>query len=103
MIRNTPVFRAIAVAMVIAVAAVFYLAEGARSPVPNYTPLQSTILGWEVENIEAVSVAERAWRGDREVSRRIRNLAFGQHRQLIGWPGSKTHGNILSVSQYQQH
>ncbi len=71
--------------------------------VPNFTPLQGTILGWEVENIEAVA----AWLRDRGVA--TEKYPFAQDRELGIWTapsGDKVawfkdpDGNILSVSQH---
>jgi catechol 2,3-dioxygenase-like lactoylglutathione lyase family enzyme len=72
--------------------------------VPNFTPLQGTILGWEVEDIEAVV----AWLRDRGVA--TEKYPFVQDRELGIWTaptGDKVawfkdpDGNILSVSQHQ--
>ncbi len=72
--------------------------------VPNFTPLQGTILGWEVENIEAVV----AWLRDRGVA--LEKYPFLQDRELGIWTaptGDKVawfkdpDGNILSISQHQ--
>jgi catechol 2,3-dioxygenase-like lactoylglutathione lyase family enzyme len=71
--------------------------------VPNFTPLQGTILGWEVENIEAVVT----WLRDRGVV--LEKYPFVQDRELGIWTtptGDKVawfkdpDGNILSVSQH---
>src|SRR6266403_4915399 len=71
--------------------------------VPNFTPLQGTILGWEVENIEAVV----AWLKDKGVI--LKKYPFVQDRELGIWTaltGDKVasfkdpDGNILSVSQH---
>ena len=71
--------------------------------VPNFTPLQGTILGWEVENIEAVVT----WLRDKGVV--LEKYPFVQDRELGIWTaptGDKVgwfkdpDGNILSVSQH---
>jgi catechol 2,3-dioxygenase-like lactoylglutathione lyase family enzyme len=73
--------------------------------VPNFTPLQGTVLGWEVEKIEAIA----AWLRDRGVA--IEKYPFVQDRELGIWTtpnGDKVawfkdpDGNILSVSQHVQ-
>jgi catechol 2,3-dioxygenase-like lactoylglutathione lyase family enzyme len=73
------------------------------SKVPNYKPLQGTILGWEVENIEATA----KWLGDRGVA--TEKFPFVQDRELGIWTtpnGDKVawfkdpDGNILGVSQH---
>ena len=73
--------------------------------VPNFTPLQGTILGWEVEKIEAVAT----WLRDRGVV--VEKYPFVQDRELGIWTtpnGDKVawfkdpDGNILSVSQHVQ-
>jgi catechol 2,3-dioxygenase-like lactoylglutathione lyase family enzyme len=73
------------------------------SKVPNYKPLQGTILGWEVENIEAAA----KWLGDRGVA--TEKFPFVQDRELGIWTtpnGDKVawfkdpDGNILGVSQH---
>ena len=72
--------------------------------VPNFTPLQGTILGWEVENIEEVA----AWLNQRGVN--VEKYPFVQDRELGIWTtpnGDKVawfkdpDGNILSVSQHR--
>lgn len=72
--------------------------------VPNYTPLQGTILGWEVQNIQAAVT----WLRDRGVP--TEKYPFVQDRELGIWTtpnGDKVawfkdpDGNILSVSQHQ--
>ena len=72
--------------------------------VPNFTPLQGTILGWEVKNIETVVI----WLRDRGVS--SEKYPFVQDRELGIWTtpnGDKVawfkdpDGNVLSVSQHQ--
>ena len=71
--------------------------------VPNFTPLQGTILGWDVENIEVVVT----WLRDRGVV--LEKYPFVQDRELGIWTtptGDKVawfkdpDGNILSVSQH---
>src|SRR2546422_537212 len=71
--------------------------------VPNFTPLQGTILGWEVDNIEAIVT----WLRDRGVV--LEKYPFVQDRELGIWTtptGDKVawfkdpDGNILSVSQH---
>jgi len=70
---------------------------------PDFTPLQGTILGWEVDNIEAVV----GWLNDRGVP--PEKFPFAQDQQLGIWtaPGGARiawfkdpDGNILSVSQH---
>jgi catechol 2,3-dioxygenase-like lactoylglutathione lyase family enzyme len=72
--------------------------------VPNFTPLQGTILGWEVENIETTA----AWLRDRGVT--LEKYPFVQDQELGIWTtptGDKVawfkdpDGNILSVSEHQ--
>jgi catechol 2,3-dioxygenase-like lactoylglutathione lyase family enzyme len=71
--------------------------------VPNFTPLQGTILGWEVKNIETVVI----WLRDRGVP--SEKYPFVQDRELGIWTtpnGDKVawfkdpDGNVLSVSQH---
>jgi catechol 2,3-dioxygenase-like lactoylglutathione lyase family enzyme len=71
--------------------------------VPNFKPLQGTILGWEVENIEAIVT----WLKDKGVG--TEKYPFVQDRELGIWTtptGDKVawfkdpDGNILSVSQH---
>jgi catechol 2,3-dioxygenase-like lactoylglutathione lyase family enzyme len=71
---------------------------------PNFTPLQGTILGWEVKDIEAVA----AWLRDRGAV--PEKYPFIQDRELGIWTtptGDKVawfkdpDGNILSVSQHR--
>jgi catechol 2,3-dioxygenase-like lactoylglutathione lyase family enzyme len=71
--------------------------------VPNFTPLQGTILGWEVENIEAVAT----WLKDRGVP--PEKYPFVQDRELGIWTtpnGDKVawfkdpDGNILSIAHH---
>jgi catechol 2,3-dioxygenase-like lactoylglutathione lyase family enzyme len=73
--------------------------------VPNFTPLQGTVLGWEVEKVEAVA----AWLRDRGVA--LEKYPFVQDRELGIWTtpnGDKVawfkdpDGNILSVSEHVQ-
>lgn len=72
--------------------------------VPSFTPLQSTVLGWEVENIEAVV----AWLKDRGVT--LEKYPFIQDQQLGIWTAPSgdrvawfkdPDGNVLSVGQHQ--
>lgn len=72
--------------------------------VPNFTPLQGTILGWEVKEIETVVT----WLRDRGVT--LEKYPFVQDRELGIWTtpsGDKVawfkdpDGNILSISQHQ--
>lgn len=71
--------------------------------VPNFTPLQGTILGWEVQDIEAVA----AWLRDRGVT--LEKYPFVQDQELGIWTapsGDKVawfkdpDGNVLSISQH---
>ena len=71
--------------------------------VPGFTPLQSTVLGWEVQNIEAVVT----WLQERGVA--FEKYPFVQDRELGIWTtptGDKVawfkdpDGNVLSVSQH---
>ena len=71
--------------------------------VPNFTPLQGTILGWQVENIQSVA----AWLRDRGVP--LEKYPFVQDRELGIWTTPKgdkvawfkdPDGNILSISQH---
>jgi catechol 2,3-dioxygenase-like lactoylglutathione lyase family enzyme len=71
--------------------------------VPNFTPLQGTILGWEVENIEAVV----NWLVQHGVT--TEKYPFAQDRERGIWTtpnGDKVawfkdpDGNILGVSQH---
>ena len=73
------------------------------SKVPNFKPLQGTILGWEVENIESAAT----WLRDRGVP--PEKFPFAQDQNLGIWTtpdGSRVawfkdpDGNILSVSQH---
>ena len=72
--------------------------------VPNFTPLQGTILGWEVTDI----VAAAKWLAGRGVA--LEKYPFVQDRELGIWTtpsGDKVawfkdpDGNILSISQHQ--
>ncbi len=72
--------------------------------IPNFTPLQGTILGWEVANIEAVA----AWLRDQGVP--PEKFPFAQDRELGIWTAPSgdriawfkdPDGNILSISQHQ--
>jgi len=71
--------------------------------VPNFTPLQGTILGWEVEDI----VSAATWLRDRGVP--PEKYPFAQDRELGIWTAPSgdrvawfkdPDGNILSVSQH---
>ena len=71
--------------------------------IPNFQPLQGTILGWEVQNIETVA----AWLRDRGVP--TEKYPFVQDRELGIWtaPGGDKvawfkdpDGNILSIAQH---
>jgi len=71
---------------------------------PNYTPLQATILGWEVGDIAAVA----RWLRDRGVA--LEKYPFVQDKELGIWTAPNgdrvawfrdSDGNILSVSQHQ--
>ena len=71
--------------------------------IPNFTPLQGTILGWEVEDIKAVV----SWLSEHGVM--TEKYPFVQDRELGIWTtpnGDKVawlkdpDGNILSVSQH---
>jgi catechol 2,3-dioxygenase-like lactoylglutathione lyase family enzyme len=73
------------------------------SKVSNFTPLRSTVLGWEVENIEAVV----AWLKQRGVA--MEKYPFIQDAERGIWTtpnGDKVAwfkdavGNVLSVSQH---
>ena len=73
------------------------------SKVPNFTPREGTILGWEVANIEEAV----EWLRDRGVT--LEKYPFVQDRERGIWTtpaGDKVawfkdpDGNILSVSQY---
>ncbi len=71
--------------------------------VPNFTPLQGTILGWEVANIEAVA----KWLRERGVE--TEKYPFVEDKEFGIWnapSGAKVawfkdpDGNILSISQH---
>jgi catechol 2,3-dioxygenase-like lactoylglutathione lyase family enzyme len=71
--------------------------------VPSFIPVQATILGWEVDRIEAVVT----WLRDRGVV--LEKYPFAQDRELGIWTtpsGEKVawfkdpDGNILSISQH---
>jgi len=71
--------------------------------VPNFTPLQGTILGWEVQDIQAVA----SWLRDRGVT--VEKYPFVQDRDLGIWTtptGDRVawfkdpDGNILGISQH---
>jgi catechol 2,3-dioxygenase-like lactoylglutathione lyase family enzyme len=71
--------------------------------IPNFTPLQGTILGWEVQDIQSVAT----WLRDRGVT--LEKYPFAQDRELGIWtaPGGDKvawfkdpDGNILSISQH---
>ena len=71
--------------------------------IPNFTPLQGTILGWEVEDIEAVATALK----NNGVA--LEKYPFVQDRELGIWTaptGDKVawfkdpDGNILGISQH---
>ena len=71
--------------------------------IPNFTPLQGTILGWEVQDIEAVA----QWLTDRGVP--PEKFPFAQNQQLGIWTAPSgdrvawikdPDGNILGVSQH---
>ena len=73
------------------------------SKVPNFTPFQSTVLGWEVQDIEAMVT----WLTKRGVT--FEKYPFVQDRELGIWTtpdGGKVawfkdpDGNVLSVSQH---
>ena len=75
------------------------------SKIPNYSPLQGTILGWEVEKIEEVA----RWLGQRGVA--TEKYPFVQDKELGIWtaPGGDrvawfkdADGNILGISQHVQ-
>jgi catechol 2,3-dioxygenase-like lactoylglutathione lyase family enzyme len=75
------------------------------SRMPNFSPLQGTILGWEVEKIEEVA----RWLGQREVA--TEKYPFAQDKELGIWtaPGGDRvawfkdpDGNVLGISQHAQ-
>jgi catechol 2,3-dioxygenase-like lactoylglutathione lyase family enzyme len=70
---------------------------------PNFKPAQNTVLGWEVDNIEAVV----GWLKKQGVS--LEDYPFIQNRKTLIWdaPGGgkvawfkDPDGNVLSVSQH---
>jgi catechol 2,3-dioxygenase-like lactoylglutathione lyase family enzyme len=70
---------------------------------PDFTPLQGTVLGWQVQNIEAVA----KWLQGRGVA--TEKYPFVQDRELGIWTapsGDKVawfkdpDGNVLSISQH---
>ena len=72
---------------------------------PNFTPLQGTILGWEVQDIQAVAT----WLRDRGVT--LEKYPFVQDRDLGIWTtpsGDRVawfkdpDGNILSIAQHPE-
>lgn len=72
--------------------------------IPNFTPAQGTVLGWEVGEIEAVA----AWLQERGVT--LEKYPFVQDKERGIWTtpdGSKVawfkdpDGNVLSVSQHR--
>jgi len=73
------------------------------SKIPNFTPLQGTILGWEIKNVQAVA----SWLRDRGVA--TEKYPFVQDKDLGIWTtpnGDKVawfkdpDGNLLSISQH---
>jgi catechol 2,3-dioxygenase-like lactoylglutathione lyase family enzyme len=75
------------------------------SKMPNFSPLQGTILGWEVEKIEEVV----KWLAQRGVA--TEKYPFAQDKELGIWtaPGGDRvawfkdpDGNILGISQHVQ-
>ena len=71
--------------------------------VPNFSTLEGTILGWEVEDIKAVA----AWLRDKGVA--FEKYPFVQDRELGVWTAptgdqvawfKDPDGNILSISQH---
>lgn len=74
------------------------------SKAPSHSPLQSTVLGWEVRDIEAMA----AWLKKQGVA--LEKYPFIQDRELGIWtaPGGDRvawfkdpDGNVLSVSQHR--
>ena len=72
--------------------------------IANFTPAQNTVLGWEVDNIEAAV----SWLKQRGVA--VEQYSFIQDRELGIWtaPGGDKvawfkdpDGNVLSVSQHK--
>lgn len=72
--------------------------------VPNFTPLQGTILGWEVENIEQVVqwLAERGAPTEKYpfVQDRERGIWLTPNGDKAAW-FKDPDGNILSVGQHK--
>jgi catechol 2,3-dioxygenase-like lactoylglutathione lyase family enzyme len=72
--------------------------------VPNFTPLQGTILGWEVENIEQVVqwLAERGVPTEKYpfVQDRERGIWLTPNGDKVAW-FKDPDGNILSVGQHK--
>lgn len=72
--------------------------------VPDFTPLRSTVLGWEVQDIEAVV----AWLMGRGVVMEKHAFIQDQKRGIWAAPGGKDKiawfkdpdGNVLSVSEH---
>jgi catechol 2,3-dioxygenase-like lactoylglutathione lyase family enzyme len=73
--------------------------------IPNFKPLQGTILGWEVEDVKSVAL----WLTERGVP--PEKYPFAQDRELGIWtaPGGDkvawfkdSDGNILGISQHQK-
>jgi predicted enzyme related to lactoylglutathione lyase len=71
--------------------------------IPNFTPLQGTILGWRVENIESVAT----WLRERGVTLEKYPFVQDQERGIWTTPdGSRVawfkdpDGNVLSISQH---
>jgi catechol 2,3-dioxygenase-like lactoylglutathione lyase family enzyme len=74
------------------------------SKLPNFTPRQGTVLGWEVQDIEATAT----WLRDRGVT--LEKYPFIQDQELRIWttPGGDRvawfkdpDGNILSIGQHR--
>lgn len=72
--------------------------------IPNFSPMQATILGWQVEDIEQIA----AWLNDRGAT--TEKYPFVQDKELGIWtaPGGDKvawfkdpDGNVLSVSQHR--
>lgn len=70
---------------------------------PNYTPLQATILGWEVADISAVV----KWLGSRGVATEKYPWVPDKETGIMTFPGGDQvawfkdpDGNVLSVSQH---
>jgi catechol 2,3-dioxygenase-like lactoylglutathione lyase family enzyme len=71
---------------------------------PNFTPLQGTILGWEVTDIESIV----DWLQDRGVatekysfvSDQVRGIWLTPNGDKVAW-FKDPDGNVLSVSQHQ--